>query len=123
MRRVAPTRAAMARVGCPSKSAIATYSGLDPDQHRARSGHGVAARNDRRRARLEARAESRSARSPFLGGQTHVARRQRQAIGVSNRRHDADFQVEIEIAHQLLDHGHLLGVLLSEERDVRAGRW
>src|SRR6185436_6361158 len=50
--------------------------------------------------------------------QAGVARRQRQAVGVSHYRYDVDLQVKIQITDDLLDHGDLLRVLLPEERDM-----
>ena len=66
---------------------------------------------------------SAAAGGPVLGPQVGVAAAHRQAVGLAHRRPDDQLDVvEVEVAHQAAHDGHLLGVLLAEDRPVGAGR-
>src|SRR6185295_9401074 len=53
------------------------------------------------------------------GGEGHVARRECESVAVANRVDGADFELEVEVAYELLDHRQLLGILATEVRSVR----
>ena len=109
IRRVEPTRAATASVG-PSRSATATYSGSIPASARiARARVGVVRRE---------RARDRERAPALLGREPAVARREREPVGVADGRDDADLELEVQVADELLDDRDLLGVLAAEVRDV-----
>ena len=48
-----------------------------------------------------------------------VARREREAVGVADGRHDRELDLEVEVGDHPSRHLDLLGVLPPEERDVR----
>ena len=109
IRRVEPTRAATASVG-PSRSATATYSGSIPASARMRArATGVAGRE-----RARDRERARRARRRKAG----VARGEREAVGVAHGRDDADLELEVQVADELLHDRDLLRVLAAEVRDV-----
>ena len=60
------------------------------------------------------RARERESCVPLLGGQERIARRERESVGVSNGRQDAELDLESEVADHRPDHLCLLRVLLPE---------
>src|SRR6185436_19556897 len=90
---------------------------VEPVQYRPRGADGVFLPPVRRQAGLQGPRYGQGPR-PVVLRQAGVARRQRQAVGVSHYRYDVDLQVKIQITDDLLDHGDLLRVLLPEERDM-----
>ncbi len=56
----------------------------------------------------------------LLRREVDVARAEREAVGVANRRHHAYLELERQVVRHALDDGHLLGVLLAEVGAVGA---
>ena len=123
MSRVASRRAPRSRAS-DGRSNCATEHVVDIDVRRA--GPRAAATGSRpSRARGERGAQSgrnRTGPGALVGRKSRVARRQREAIRIAYRRHHVHTHPEVQVAHDLLDHRHLLRVLLAEVHDIGTGR-
>ena len=82
---------------------------------------GVALAAGDRAAPRGQRARERGGALALAVAKARVAARQREAVGLADGLADLDPHGDVEVADEPPDHGDLLGVLLTEERDVGLG--
>ena len=119
--RVEPTRAAAARSVDAVEVEELDVLGLEAVERAACRSHGVSPCGMRRTAGFE-RPRQCQRLVALVVREVGVARRQRQAVRVADGRHDAQVEIDVQVADHPAEDGSLLGVLLAEVRDAAAAR-